>query len=142
MVVSNLTAGSSTSQFFPKGRSSDGWLPLFKVNLGTTLGGVVFCLVWSGNWVATVERSKDGSSVAVQAGLGSLNAVLQPGEQFSIGRVLAVPNSGADPRFGYTAMRRLMWKYKIPRNPDGSAAVRLTADLYLILINTVSSFIA
>eukprot|EP01052_Picozoa_sp_SAG31_P037881 SAG31_NODE_4964_length_2833_cov_1.777981_3_plen_276_part_00 len=78
MVVSTLTAGSSTSQFFPNGRSSDGWLPLFNVNLGATAGGIVFCLGWSGNWVATVERSKDGSNVTVRAGLGSLNAGVQP----------------------------------------------------------------
>ena len=102
MVVNALTPGSSTSQFFPNGRSSDGWLPIFNVNLGNTSGGVVVALGWTGNWVATVDRSSDGTSVTVQVGLGSLNAVLQPGEQFSIGRVLAVPYAGADPRVGYT----------------------------------------
>jgi hypothetical protein len=84
------TPNSSTGQFFPNGRSSDGWLPVFNVNLGSRAGGVVFALGWTGNWIASVERSSDGGVVTVRVGLGSLCAVIQPGEGFSIGRVLAV----------------------------------------------------
>lgn len=128
MVTDVLGPNSSTAQFFPKGRSSDGWLPIFNVHLGGSAGGVVFALGWTGNWVASVSRSSGSNSVTVQVGLGSLCAVLQPGESYSIGRVLAIPYSGEDPRVGYTILRRLMWHYKIPRNPDGSAAGRYIAS--------------
>ena len=42
--------------------------------------------------------------------------------------VLQVPYAGPDLRLGYTALRRLMWYYKIPRNQDGSAAGRYIAS--------------
>lgn len=128
-IDSALAPGDTVSIAVGGGRSSEGDLPLWNIEIEKQ-GGVVVALGWSGNWKATVTRAENGKSVRLTVAPGTLCATLHAGETVYLGRALEVPWSGEDYRLGYVLLRRLMAAYKVPRLADGTLPHFLATESY------------
>jgi alpha-galactosidase len=128
-----LQPGATISLTVDGGRSSEGHLPVWNLEVGGGGGGgggVVVALGWSGNWAARCTRAADGLSVRLVVTPGTLCASLRPGETISLGRALTVPYKGTDYRLGYVLLRRLMAAHKVPRLGDGTLPHYLATESY------------
>jgi alpha-galactosidase len=95
------------------GRSSDGALPFFNLQIGDH--GVIGAIGWSGGWAADFDRSEAG--VRVSAGLQETHLRLHPGEEIRTPRILLVFWQG-ERLHGHNLLRRLIIDYHTPR-PNG-----------------------
>src|SRR5262245_12136930 len=98
-----------------KGRSSDGALPFFNLELGG--GGVVGAIGWTGGWAASFERGADGH-LRARAGLASTHLALRPGARIRTPRVLLLFWEG-DRLHGHNLLRRFLLAHHTPR-PNGA----------------------
>jgi alpha-galactosidase len=93
------------------GRSSNGAFPFFNVQYGNQ--GVIAAIGWSGQWRASLERSKTGPTT-MRAGQEKLSLVLHPGEKIRTPRILILPWKG-DRMVAHNRFRRLMLFEYAPR---------------------------
>jgi len=100
-------------QFTPNGgRSSDGVLPFFNVELRN--GGLMLAVGWSGQWQVAVKRERFGN-VAVAAGMAKTHLRLRPGESIRTPRILLLAWEGADRFRGHNLLRRLLLQSYVPK---------------------------
>ncbi|HEV8638302.1 MAG TPA: alpha-galactosidase [Chloroflexota bacterium] len=97
-----------------KGRSSNGTLPFFNLELGD--GGVVGAIGWTGGWAASFERDADGH-VRARAGMPKTHLKLLPGERIRTPRILLLFWNG-DRLHGHNMLRRFILAHHTPR-PNG-----------------------
>lgn len=97
------------------GRSSNGALPFFNVELAACRG-VVGAIGWTGDWSARLWRAVDGA-VRAQAGMRRTHLRLRPGESIRSPRMLLVFWEGERMR-GHNLLRRLILAHYAPRR-DG-----------------------
>ena len=95
------------------GRSSDGALPFFNVELGGE-AGVIGAVGWTGDWAARFWRGDDGE-VNAQAGMRRTRLTLRPGEEIRSPSILLVFWEG-DRLRGHNALRRLILEHHAPRH--------------------------
>ncbi len=95
------------------GRSSNGALPFFNVELGAE-AGVVGGIGWTGDWTARFWRG-DGGEVHAQAGMRRTHLRLRPGETIRSPRILLIFWEG-DRLRGHNALRRLILAHHAPRH--------------------------
>jgi alpha-galactosidase len=101
------------TEFSPRdGKSSQGACPFF--NVAWPGGGVITAIGWSGQWVASVEREKQGS-LHLQAGQQNLRLTLHPGETVRSPRILQLYWFGEDPQVAYNLFRRTMLHHVVPK---------------------------
>ena len=93
------------------GRSSNGAFPFFNVQYGEQ--GMITAIGWSGQWRASLERSKTGPTT-LRAGMEKISLVLHPGEKIRTPRVLLLPWKG-DRMVAHNRFRRLMLFEYAPR---------------------------
>ncbi|MHB1293582.1 MAG: alpha-galactosidase [Anaerolineae bacterium] len=114
------------------GRSSDGALPFFNLDMGAQ--GVIGAIGWSGDWAATFARSEEG--VQVRAGMQRTHLLLHPGEEIRTPRILLVFWEG-ERLHGHNLLRRIIISHYTPRPngqmlkvpiSDGAWGERCTAD--------------
>jgi alpha-galactosidase len=87
-IVTTLGAGDRVHLEPTGGRSSDGVLPFFAVDLGGgELPAVAIAIGWSGQWCADIER--DGDHIRISAGLACARLRLEPGESITLPTILA-----------------------------------------------------
>ncbi|MBM3500241.1 MAG: hypothetical protein FJX74_16410, partial [Armatimonadetes bacterium] len=94
------------------GRSSNGALPFFNVELGGGRG-VIGAVGWTGDWTARFWRG-DGGEVHAQAGMRRTHLKLLPGESIRSPRMLLLFWEG-DRLRGHNALRRLILAHHSPR---------------------------
>jgi alpha-galactosidase len=97
-----------------KGRSSNGTLPFFNLELGTA--GVIGAIGWTGGWAASFERGADGH-LRARAGMARTHLKLLPGERIRTPRVLLLFWDG-DRLHGHNMLRRFILAHHTPR-PNG-----------------------
>jgi alpha-galactosidase len=107
------------------GKSSTRHLPFFNLQCGT--GGVIGAIGWSGGWMATFERRREG--IQIRAGLERTHLCLHPGEEVRTPRILLLFWQGAPDWDGnvdvtreqihsQNVLRRLLLAHYTPRR-DG-----------------------
>lgn len=105
------------------GKSSTLHLPFFNLQLGR--GGVIGAIGWSGGWMATFQRQKDG--IRVRAGMERTHLRLHPGEEIRTPRILLLfwqggdaPDSGQDSSQdrirSHNMLRRLLLAHYTPKH--------------------------
>jgi len=113
-----------------EGRSSDGALPFFNLDLGGT--GVVVAIGWTGNWRIELRRPEGG--VQVTAGMQRTHLKLHPGEEIRTPRILLL-FWNEDRLRGNNLLRRFILAHKAPQRngkpaqmpiPDGAWGERTT----------------
>ena len=95
------------------GRSSDGYLPFFNVEMGRA--GVIGAIGWTGNWAARFQREAVG--VRVRAGMQRTHLRLHPGEEIRTPRILLLFWEN-DRLHGHNLLRRFIIAHHTPR-PNG-----------------------
>jgi alpha-galactosidase len=117
--------------FAPReGKSSLGACPFFNLEDGG--GGVITAIGWSGQWVASVERTKSGG-LRLQAGIENLHLKLRPGEAIRSPRILQLYWFGDEPFRGYNLFRRTMFHHVTPKLDGKTVAppiVHLSTSFY------------
>ncbi len=98
------------------GRSSNGALPFFNLELGQ--GGVIGGIGWTGNWAASFERDGKGR-VRVRAGMHTTHLRLLPGETIRSPRILLLFWDG-ESLHGQNLLRRFILAHHTPR-PGGTS---------------------
>jgi alpha-galactosidase len=100
-------------EFSPRdGKSSLGACPFF--NLAWAGGGVITAVGWSGQWVASIERRKDGR-LRLQAGLQNLHLKLRPGETIRSPRIMQLYWFGDDQLRALNLFRQTMLRHVVPK---------------------------
>lgn len=94
------------------GRSSNGALPFFNVEMDGT-AGVIGAIGWTGDWLARFWRG-DSGEVRAQAGMQRTHLKLFPGEEIRSPRVLLLFWEG-DPLRGHNLLRQLILAHYAPR---------------------------
>ncbi|MBM3473029.1 MAG: hypothetical protein FJX75_07180 [Armatimonadetes bacterium] len=94
------------------GRSSNGALPFFNVQLGAA-AGAIGAIGWTGDWAARFWRG-DGGEVHAQAGMKRTHLKLLPGEGIRSPSILLLFWEGDRIR-GHNALRRLILAHHSPR---------------------------
>lgn len=96
------------------GRSSDNDLPFFFIQNDAVREGVFVAFGWSGQWVASVARSSQTSSLNIKARMPDVEIALEPGEEIEGPTVLFGLYAGslAD---GSNSLRRLIREIYTPR---------------------------
>jgi len=89
------------------GRSSEGALPFFNLDLGGR--GVIGAIGWTGGWEVRFARRKDGP-VRVRAGMRRTHFRLHPGEEVRTPRILLLFWEG-DPRHGHNMLRQCLLRH-------------------------------
>lgn len=107
-----LPVGKSIALAPNGGRSSDGHMPFFNLQLGN--GGVAIAVGWSGQWAASFDR-QGSRQVHARAGMQSTHLVLHPGEAIRTPRIFLTLWQGDDPLRGNQLMRQALLRYKTPR---------------------------
>lgn len=92
------------------GRSSDGALPFFNLDLGGR--GVVGAVGWSGNWAARFAR--EGDSVCARAGMQATRISLRPGEEMRTPRIAILFWDG-EPARAQNMLRRFLLAHHVPQ---------------------------
>lgn len=95
------------------GRSSDGALPFFNVELVN--GGVIGAVGWSGGWAASFQR--DANGVHVRAGMQQTHLRLHPGEEIRTPSILLLFWE-KDRLHGHNMLRRFIIAHHTPK-PKG-----------------------
>jgi alpha-galactosidase len=95
------------------GRSSDGVLPFFNVELPDGQG-VIAAVGWSGQWQALLERDAIDGRLRMRAGLERLHTILHPDEAIRSPRILLVFWTG-ERVHGQNLLRRLLLEHYTPR---------------------------
>ena len=95
------------------GRSSDGALPFFNVEMVN--GGVIGAIGWSGGWAANFHR--DASGVRVRAGMQQTHLKLHPGEEIRTPSILLLFWEG-ERLHGHNMLRRFILAHHTPK-PKG-----------------------
>ena len=117
--------------FAPRdGESSYGACPFFNLEDGG--GGVITAIGWSGQWVASVERTKSGG-LRLQAGIENLHLKLRPGEAMRSPRILQLYWFGDEPFRSYNLFRRTMFHHVMPKLGGKTVAppiVHLSTSFY------------
>ncbi|MCQ2425962.1 MAG: alpha-galactosidase [Lachnospiraceae bacterium] len=85
------------------GRSADGVLPFFDLNLGEE--GAILAVGWSGQWNAVFDRTEEG--VRIRTGLPEASFRMLPGEKFRTGSVTLMRYSDGVTR-AHNVWRRFM----------------------------------
>jgi alpha-galactosidase len=114
-----LAAGDQVRLTPSGGRSSDGVLPFFNVELPDGLG-VIAAVGWSGQWQVLLERDSTDGRLRMRAGLERLRTLLHPGEAIRSPRILLVFWTG-ERAHGQNLLRRLLLEHYTPRR--GSQAI-------------------
>lgn len=106
-----LSAGTEVTLKTYGGRSSQGYLPFFNLQVGD--GGVIGAIGWSGNWRATFARDGNGR-LAIRAGMQRTSLVLRPGEVIRTPRILLLDWRG-DRAAAHNTWRRLLLAHFVPQ---------------------------
>ena len=104
------------------GRSSDGALPFFNVELGN--GGVIGAIGWSGDWAASFHR--DANEIRIRAGMQQTHLRLHPGEEIRTPRILLLFWKN-DRLHGHNMLRRFILTHHTPK-PNGQLLQPPIAD--------------
>jgi alpha-galactosidase len=96
------------------GRSSNGTLPFFNLELGSD--GVIGAIGWTGGWAAQFHRDAEGA-VRVRAGMEETHLTLHPGEEVRTPRILLLFWE-KDRTHAHNLFRRLVFAHYTPR-PNG-----------------------
>ena len=105
--------GSSLQLAARTGKTSTLNLPFFNLELGGR--GVIGAIGWTGGWLASFQRQRDG--VRVQAGMERTHLTLHPGEEIRTPRILLLFWE-ADRVRAHNMWRRLILAHYTPR-PNG-----------------------
>jgi alpha-galactosidase len=97
------------------GRSSDGALPFFNLEIGGT--GVIGAIGWSGDWAATFTYSPEGL-IRIRAGMQRTHLRLHPGEEIRTPRILLLFWEN-DWLHGQNLLRQFILSHHTPR-PNGA----------------------
>lgn len=89
------------------GRSSNGFLPFFNLQIGGR--GVIGAIGWSGNWTAAFLRGAKGA-IQVQAGMQRTHLKLRPGEEIRSPRIMLLFWDG-DRLVAHNLLRRFLFAY-------------------------------
>jgi len=95
------------------GRSSDGALPFFNLEIGR--GGVIGAIGWTGGWAARFTRSAEG--LRLRAGMPVTHLTLHPGEEIRTPRIALLFWEGERLR-AHNLWRRFVLAHHTPR-PNG-----------------------
>ena len=104
------------------GRSSDGVLPFFNLEMGE--GGIIGAIGWTGGWTAAFHRSAEG--VRVRAGMQATHLKLHPGEEIRTPRILLLFWE-QDRLRAHNLLRRFILAQHTPR-PNGQLLQPPIAD--------------
>ena len=121
-----LTPNPSTPQEAPAdcveigthGRSSNGTLPFFNLQLGER--GIIGAIGWTGGWKLSVAHDPEGH-LRLQAGMRQTHLKLHPGEEIRSPRIMLLFWEG-EPRHGHNLLRQFLLQHHTPR-PDGDLLV-------------------
>ena len=108
-----LAAGDQVRLTPNGGRSSDGILPFFNVELPDGQG-LIAAVGWSGQWQVVLERDAVDGRLRIRAGLERLHTMLHPGEAIRSPRILLVFWTG-ERVHGQNLLRRLLLEHYTPR---------------------------
>lgn len=115
--VSEPLATGSAKSFAPVGgRSSDGFMPYFNVQMPE--GGVALAIGWSGQWAASFDRTAT-DTFRLRAGLELTRLKLHPHEEIRSPRVLLTFWRGTEPLRGNQLLRSTLIQHVTPRR-DGA----------------------
>ncbi len=106
-----LTAGQTIAMAPVGGRSSNGTFPFF--NLQCADEGLIAAIGWTGQWAASLERAKDGST-HLRAGMEKTHLVLHPGERIRSPRILLMTWKG-NRLAAHQRFRRLLMFHYVPK---------------------------
>ena len=96
------------------GRSSEGALPFFNLDMGG--GGVIGAIGWTGGWEAAFQRSVEGD-VRMRAGMRRTHLKLLPGEEIRTPRMMLLFWEG-ERAHGHNMLRRFVLAHHTPRPND------------------------
>ena len=108
-----LGAGDQVTLAPNGGRSSDGVLPFFNIELPDQ-HGLIAAVGWSGQWQVLMERDAPDGHLRVRAGLERLRTILHPGETIRSPRILLLFWTG-ERAHGQNLLRRLLLEQYTPR---------------------------
>ncbi len=108
-----LDAGGTVHLASLLGRSSNGTLPFFNLQLGET--GLIGAIGWTGGWV--VDFTRDAEGIRVSAGMAHTHLTLHPGEEIRTPRILWLCWDG-ERLHGHNMLRQLILAHYTPR-PNG-----------------------
>jgi len=117
------------------GRSSNGDLPFFLLQEGTSGWGVACAIGWSGQWFC--EAAFQNGRVSLCAGMEPVRFRLPPGEEISLPRVLIVPFRGSEKR-GANLLRRTLQRYLRPELGGGKIPPPVSFNTWFIFGNNVN----
>ncbi len=109
----HLAAGDQVRLAPNGGRSSDGVLPFFNLELPDGQG-LIAAVGWSGQWQVVLERDAADGGLRIRAGLERLHTTLHPGEAIRSPRILLVFWTG-ERVHGQNMLRRLLLEHYTPR---------------------------
>jgi len=104
------------------GRSSDGAMPFFNLEMGE--GGIIGAIGWTGDWTATFQRSAEG--LRLRAGMQATHLKLHPGEEIRTPRI-ALLFWEQDRLRAHNLWRRFILAHHTPR-PNGQLLQPPIAD--------------
>ncbi|HPS55841.1 MAG TPA: NPCBM/NEW2 domain-containing protein [Sedimentisphaerales bacterium] len=107
----SLPIGAKFEWGTPIAGSSYESFPFFTLDWGGA--GVITALGWTGQWMATVDRTT--SAINISAGMRNLRLYLKPGETIRSPRVMQVYWNGGDKFDAYNLLRRTMLTHILPR---------------------------
>ncbi|HPY78059.1 MAG TPA: alpha-galactosidase, partial [Anaerohalosphaeraceae bacterium] len=120
-----LSPGNASDFSTIEGRTSMKDGPFFNLDCGSS--GVITAIGWSGQWMAKVENSKEGS-IRMQAGMQYIHTILHPGETIRTPRILQLYWFGQDELRSYNLFRQTMLAHIVPKI-NGQTAVPPIAHL-------------
>ena len=112
-VERRLATGDQIALVPNGGRSSDGVLPFFNIELPDHQG-VIAAVGWSGQWQVLLERAAADGELRMRAGLERLRTILHPGEAIRSPRILLLFWTG-ERVHGQNLLRRLLLEQYTPR---------------------------
>ncbi|MEI6500051.1 MAG: alpha-galactosidase, partial [Armatimonadota bacterium] len=100
------------------GRSSNGTLPFFNLDMGDE--GLIGAIGWTGGWKLNVSRDAEGN-VHLQAGMQKTHLKLLPGEEIRTPSLMLLFWQG-EATHGHNVLRQFILQHHTPR-PDGDLLV-------------------
>jgi alpha-galactosidase len=113
-LAAQLTAGFDARMTAVRGRSSNGVLPFFNLEVGDE--GMIGAIGWTGGWSASFQRGRD-DLIHGQAGMTETHLRLLPGEEIRTPRILLLFWE-QDRLHGHNMLRQFILAHHTPR-PNG-----------------------
>ncbi len=101
------------------GKPSVDWLPCFDLTDGEN--NIRFAVGWAGQWSARVKADGASPLVGVDAGIESIDTVLEPGERIELPSVVVLSTQGGGRERGVNLWRRFILE-KVAARIDGKVA--------------------